>query len=97
MTQDTVQFRFGNATPMREVRGTLHLARLAAESLHGVDRMRLEAMYAIDDVAHMVEIDIDSKVGRTLAIVFAGYVRREFGEGAVRMERPEVLEAAETV
>jgi len=97
MPQETVQFRFGSGISMREVKGTLQLARLAAESLHGEERMRLEATYAIDDAANIVEIDIDSEVGRTLAIVFAGYVRREFGDGAVHMERPAVLEATETV
>jgi hypothetical protein len=32
-------------------------------------------------------IDAACEVGRTLALIFGGYARREFGDGAVRMER----------
>jgi hypothetical protein len=72
---------------MDEVEGTLHLARLAAESLHGEDRVRLDAKFAIDRAAHTCVIDTTCEVGRTLALIFAGYARREFGDDAVRMER----------
>jgi len=87
MPEILVRFIFDKTTPMDEVEGTLHLARLAVESLHGEDRVRLDAKFAIDRAAHTCMIDAACEVGRALAMIFAGYVRREFGEGAVRMER----------
>lgn len=97
MTHKTVQFRFGSGISMREVKGTLHLARLAAESLHGIERVRLEARYAIDKATRVVEIDRSTEPGRTLAIIFAGYARREFGDEAVQMERPVEAKTAEVL
>ena len=89
MTHKTVQFRFGSGISMREVKGTLHLARLAAESLHGIERVRLEAKYSADDADRLVVIDRSTEPGRTLAIIFAGYARREFGDTAVVMHHVE--------
>jgi len=89
MTHKTVHFTFGRRIPIREIKGTLHLARLATESLHGIERVRLEASYGIDGSTRVVEIDRSTEVGRTLAIIFAGYVRREFGDGAVVMHHVE--------
>ena len=87
MPEILVRFIFDETTPMGEVEGTLHLARLAVESLHGEDRVRLDAKFAIDRAAHTCMIDAACEVGRALALIFAEYVRREFGDGAVRMER----------
>jgi len=97
MTHKTVQFRFGSGISMREVKGTLHLARLAAESLHGIERVRLEAKYSADDADRLVVIDTGTEPGRTLAIIFAGYARREFGDEAVQMERPVEAKTAEVL
>lgn len=87
MPEILVQFVFDKTASMEEVEGTLHLARLAVESLHGEDRVRLDAKFTIDRTAHTCVIDAACEIGRALALIFAGYVRREFGEGAVRMER----------
>ena len=96
MTSKIVRFQIGAGISMREVTGTLHLARLAAESLYGEERVELEVNCWADESERVVHVETDSEVGRTLAIVFAGYARREFGDGAVRMERsvePEVAGA----
>jgi len=87
MPEILVRFIFDKTASMEEVEGTLHLARLAVESLHGEDRVRMDAKFAIDRAAHTCMIDAACEVGRALALIFAGYVRREFGEEAVRMER----------
>jgi hypothetical protein len=90
MPEILVRFTFAKTASMEEVEGTLHLARLAVESLHGKDRVRLDAKFAIDRTTHTCMIDAACEVGRALAMIFAGYVRREFGDGAVRMERAGV-------
>lgn len=87
MPENLLRFVIAPTIPMDEVEGTLHLARLAVESLHGEDRVRLDAKFSIDRATHTCMIDAACEVGRALAMIFAGYVRREFGDGAVRMER----------
>ncbi len=76
-----------DAVPMDEVRGTLELARLAAESLHGQVAVALDAEYDFDADAGVTIIDTGTAVGRTLALLFVGYCEREFGSRAVRVER----------
>lgn len=83
----TVTFVFKDSVPMPEVEATLRLAILAVESLHGEDRVRLDAKFNIDRAAHTCVIEAACEVGRALALIFARYVRREFGEEAVRMQR----------
>lgn len=87
MAHETVRFSFDASVPMPEVEATLRLAQLAVESLHGEDRVRLEAKAAVDHAARTCVIDRTAEVGRTLALVFGGYVRREFGDGAVTVTR----------
>lgn len=87
MNRSIVRFAFDMSAPMSEVETTLRLALLAVESLHGEDRVRLDAKFAIDRAARVCVIDAACEVGRTLVLIFGGYARREFGEGAVRMER----------
>lgn len=86
MLEDIMQFQFAASVPMAEVRATLRLARMAVESLYGVDRVRLEAQCSADDINRGVQIGIGGRAGRALALVFAGYVRREFGPDAIDIE-----------
>ncbi len=96
MTQHTTIFRFHSDVPMADVRTTLLLAQLAAASLHGDDRVRLQAEASIDVKQRLCRIDTSREVGQALSLIFAGYVRREFGEKAVRVERaaPRSLRAS---
>jgi len=87
MSQTFIRFTFAKSVPAAELEGTLHLARLATESLHGEDRVRLEAGFSMDHAAHAVVIDATGEVGRTLALIFRGYARREFGADAFEMHR----------
>jgi hypothetical protein len=76
-------FTFAETVDMDEVRRTLHLARMAAEALHGIERVRMDVGCEVDPAAHMVAIDRSSEAGRMLAIVFLAYARREFGDHAL--------------
>lgn len=94
MNHSTAHFAFDESVPMPEVEETLRLALLAAQSLHGEDRLRLEAHVQVDHLRHQCLVDTSAEVGRTLALIFAGYVRREFGSEAVRVERDVQYEGA---
>ncbi len=94
MRSSVCLFEFNASVPIDEVAGTFDLALLAAESLHGTDRVSLEAIYRVDRANRTIEIDRCSDVGGTLALIFLGYARREFGDAAVRMKRVEAPTAA---
>jgi hypothetical protein len=85
MNQSNVRFAFDASVPMTEVEATLRLALLAVESLHGEDRVRLDARVTLDRATRTCIINAASEVGRTLALVFGGYIRREFGDAAVNL------------
>ena len=78
---------FDRDVSFEEVEGTLELARLAAESLHGPEQVELDAAWSLDRRRHTVTLNTASAAGRTLALVFLGYARREFGSRCVRVYR----------
>jgi hypothetical protein len=81
----TATFTFSPGVPLPEAEATLRLAVLAVESLHGADRMQLELHVRVERAERRFVIDTATDVGRTLAVIFSGYARREFGEDAVRV------------
>ena len=82
-----VTFYFDDVVPIAEVDGTLQLSLMAAESIYGRDRIRLEAQPHLDPEGRRCSIDTATAVGRALAAIFLGYSRREFGETAVRISQ----------
>ena len=86
------RFIFVPTVSIDEVGGTLQLAQLAAASLHGPERVELEAHPQIDRAQRAVTIDTTSEAGRTVALIFLGYVRREFGERAFTSEQVDPSE-----
>jgi hypothetical protein len=72
---------------MDEVEGTLELARLAAESLHGTEQVELDAAWVVDRRGRTVAVDTGTAAGRSLALIFLGYARREFGNSALQVFR----------
>jgi hypothetical protein len=79
MAKLQTQIVFDRHVPLKQVEGTLRLAQLAAECLHGQSRVDLEAACSLDRSHRLVVIQTLTAVGRTLAAVFLGYARREFG------------------
>lgn len=82
----TTRITFAPGVPMEEVEGTVRLAALAAESLHGPCRIELESPWHLDARNRAVVIHTGTETGQTLAIIFLGYARREFGGGAISIE-----------
>jgi hypothetical protein len=87
MTIHLINFIFDASVDMTEVDNTLSLARVAVESIHGQDRVTLEMHATVDPPLRSCQIDTSLDLGRTLAVVFAGFVRREFGDDVVRVQR----------
>lgn len=73
---------------MRDIRGTLQLARMATEILYGCDRVALDGRWQMSRKRRIVMIDTQTKVGHTFALAFMGFARREFGRDAVRVCGP---------
>jgi len=86
MTPGTLHITFADHVEMRDVRETVALARLAAEALHGVDRLALESAAEVDLPARRVALDVSSPCGRDLATLLVGFARREYGAAALRFE-----------
>ena len=79
---------------MEEIEASLVLAVMATESLHGESQVRLDASDYLDPTARACVIDAGTAVGRDFNRLFVGFVRREFGEDAFRVERVDSPTAA---
>lgn len=73
---------------MRDIRGTLQLARMATEILYGSDQVALDGRWEMSRKRRVVMIHTETKVGHTFALVFMGFARREFGRDAVQVSGP---------
>jgi len=80
MRSDIYRYVFNDSVPIEEAEATLHLAILAAESLFGESRVRMDAAYSIDENARVCVIDAANEVGRSICHIFTGYLIREFGQ-----------------
>jgi len=89
MSREVYRYTFGAAVPPGEVEETLLLAVLAAESLHGESRVRLDASYCFDAEKRTCVIDAGTDVGRDICRMFTGFSIREFGEDAFKVRRAE--------
>jgi hypothetical protein len=87
MSKDIYKYIFDPSVDIADVENSLLLAVLATESLHGESQVRLEAAHALDADGRTCVIDAGGDVGRDLNRLFVGFVRREFGEDAFRVER----------
>jgi hypothetical protein len=88
---DQTQIHFASGVDMQDAEGTLRLAQLAAESLHGTARVELEACCDTNPTTRRIAIDTSTETGRTLALVFIHYARCEFGPAAVTVRRARHL------
>jgi len=87
MPSEIYRYRFAEGVSLRDVEETLLLAVLAAESLHGQSRVRLDAAYHLEAPKCACVIDAGTEVGRDINRLFTGFAIREFGEDSFRVER----------
>lgn len=81
------RFTFAEGAAMEEVEATLVLALFGVESLFGESRTRLDAAHHLDPGRRALVIDGGTAVGRAFNKLFAGFLAREFGPDAFRVER----------
>jgi hypothetical protein len=89
MTKELYRYEFQPDVPLEEVEASLLLAVLATESLHGESQVRLDASHYLDPDRRACVIDGGTPVGRDFNRLFIGFIRREYGEDAFRVERVE--------
>jgi hypothetical protein len=89
MTQDVYRYAFAPHVPAEEAEATLLLALLGAESLHGEAQVLLDAGYCFDARRRSCVIDAGTAIGRDVNRLFAGFLRREFGDDSFTAERVE--------
>ena len=87
MTKEPYRYTFSEGLPIEDVEASLLMALLSVESLHGESQARLEAAHAFDAEKRCCVIDAGTDVGRDLNRLFVGYLRREFGEDAFKVQR----------
>jgi hypothetical protein len=87
MSRFIYRFSFSADVPIEEIEVTLVLAVLTVESLHGEAQTRLDASHAFDAEKRTCVIDSTTSVGKAMCRLFAGFLRREFGEDSFRVER----------
>ena len=90
------RYRFDERVPLQDVEETLFLGVLAAEGLHGVARVAMDASHALDKERRACAIDATSDVGRDLARIFTSLLLHEFGPDAFRVEAVEMPHACRT-
>ena len=89
MKQQLYKFSFDSTVSFRDVRRFLFLAVRAAEALHGRSLIRLDGLFYLQRKKRSCVVDSATEVGRTIAIIFIGFITYEFGEEAFKVERDE--------
>jgi hypothetical protein len=92
MPNTIYRYVFEPHIPIEEVETSLLLAVLGAESLHGEAQMQLDAGHFFDADTRTLVIDANTYVGRDLNRLFVGFLRREFGPAAFRIERLSAMD-----
>jgi hypothetical protein len=95
MSRDVYRYTFDEKTSLAEVRDSLFLAVFSAEGIHGRAQVLLDAAFCLDEKKGACVVDAATPVGRTIAQIFTGFLTREFGEDAFKVERITERPAAE--
>ena len=87
MNQSIYRYNFDSKVQLKDVEDSLLLAVMAAESLHGRTMVRLDASFCLDPKKRSCVVDAATEIGRAIARIFTGFLSREFGEDAFKVER----------
>lgn len=91
MSREVYRYSVAAHVPLEVIEATLVLALMAVESLYGEAQVRLDAAHFFDDHRRACVIDAGTPVGRDLNRLFVGFVHREFGVDAFRVERVDAV------
>ena len=92
-----IQFTFESDISLAEAEMSLHLAMFAVEGLIGRVRVRLDAIYQINDSRHAIIVDAGRAAGRLIVRVFTALLLREFGEDPFTVERINQFSVPQTM
>jgi len=81
------RYRFTDAVDLQEAEGTLLLAFVAAEGIHGEARVRLDGAYTLDPTIRAIVVDAGTPVGQDVAGIFTRLLACEFGPDAFHVGR----------
>lgn len=87
MKAEVYRYRFNEAVPPEDIEAALLLAIWGCESLHGESQTRMDATHFLDPEGRTCVIDAGTKIGVDFNRLFVGYVSRELGPDAFRVER----------
>jgi hypothetical protein len=87
MSQEVYKYAFAPEIPVQEAEASLYVAVVAAECLHGEAQVRLDARHYFDGDRRACAIDAGTAVGRDIAKLYTGLLKREFGEMSFSVER----------
>lgn len=90
----TVRYSFTESVPFEEVEGTLLIALIGVEALHGEAVARLDAGHLIDRPGRACLLDAATPAGKDLNSIFLALIRREVGPSAYTVERAAPAAAA---
>lgn len=91
---NTIQkYRFKDSVDLKQAEGTLLLAFIAAEALHGQAAVRLEARYLFSNEKRACVIERCGKVSDDVIKIFTGFLIHEFGEDAFKVTSQTHAEA----
>lgn len=86
MAEALMRITLAPSVSMTEAQGTLRLAQLAVESVFGPEQVTFDAPVCVDHASRRFVFQVSHRAGRTFALVFVGYARREFGPELVHVE-----------
>ncbi|MFH2000497.1 MAG: hypothetical protein ABIK28_12500 [Planctomycetota bacterium] len=89
MMQPMYLFTFNSNLSMDDVRETLLLSAVAAESYYGNSKVKMDFSYSVSNEKPTCLIDAESEVGQHVARVFTGFLANQYGEDSFRVERVE--------
>ena len=83
------KYKFLSKAALEEAEKTLLLATLAAEGLHGENRVRMDAAYVVDQTLFTIVVDAATAVGEDIASIFTAFVAEELGQNKFFVRRLE--------
>lgn len=87
MKAEVYRYRFDDDVSTEDIESALLLAIWGCESLHGESQTRLDAAHFFDPAKRACVIDARTEVGMDFNRLFVGFVSRELGPDAFRVER----------
>ena len=87
MQSEIYRYRFDKSLPINEVEESLMLAVLAAESIHGRSAVRLASAFCLDSEKRSCVVDGGTEVGHHIASIFTGFLGKQYGDEAFKVER----------